>query len=178
MAPAVAVLGGGDGSGGSGGGGSGGDGDNGGGGGGNGDGANGDGKGAGGCGAGSGGGCPNPAHGRQGGTHAGDPIDPLTGRVYTIPQTDMPLVGPMVLALERAYSSFAATEDIGLGWGWKHSLAWSLHERRGTLEIAPPFGVPVRVDLPAEGTVLPVRGVGLVRRTGDTYVMTEEGSCL
>jgi hypothetical protein len=91
-----------------------------------GNGANGDGKGAGGCGAGSGGGCPNPAHGRGGGTHAGDPVDPITGRVYTIPQTDLPLVGPLVFALKRGYSSFANERDIGLGFGWSHSLAWSI----------------------------------------------------
>ncbi|MEZ4307511.1 MAG: RHS repeat-associated core domain-containing protein [Polyangiaceae bacterium] len=178
MCPGVAVLGGGGGAGGEGGNGSGGGDGKGGDGGGDGNGANGDGKGAGDCGAGSGGGCPNPAHGREGGTHAGDPIDPLTGRVYTIPQTDMPLVGPHVLSLQRAYSSFAAHRDVGLGWGWSHSLAWTLVQRRGTLEIAPPFREPVRVPLMKVGEVLPVRGVGLIRRTPDAFVMTEQGTGL
>ncbi len=178
MCPGIATLGGGGGAGGSGGGGDGEGNGNGGGGSGDGKGANGDGKGAGGCGPGSGSGCPNPAHGRGGGTHAGDPIDPLTGRVYTIPETDMPLVGPLVLALERAYSSFAVEEDVGLGWGWKHTLAWTLVERHLTLEITPPFGAPVRAEIPAEGAVLPVRGVGLFRRSGESYVLTEERSGL
>lgn len=178
MCPGIATLGGGGGAGGSGGGGNGEGGGNGGGGNGDGKGGNGDGKGAGGCGPGSGSGCPNPAHGRGGGTHAGDPIDPLTGRVATIPQTDMPLVGPLVLALQRAYSSFAVTQDVGLGWGWKHTLAWAIVERRRGIEIAPPFGVPVRVDIPDEGAVSPIRGVGLLRRSGGKYVLTEERSGL
>ncbi|MEZ4296113.1 MAG: RHS repeat-associated core domain-containing protein [Polyangiaceae bacterium] len=174
MCPGVAVLGGGGGAGGGDGDGSGGGNGSGGDGSGDGNGGNGDGKGAGGCGAGSGGGCPNPAHGRAGGTHAGDPIDPLTGRVYTIPETDLPLVGPLVVSLQRAYSSFATHRDVGLGWGWSHSLAWVLVERRGTLEIAPPFGVPVRAPLMKVGEVVTVRGLGLVRRTAGAFVMTEQ----
>jgi len=64
-----------------------------------GDGANGGGKGTGSCGPGSGGGCPNPKHGGGGGTHAGDPVDPLTGRVYTIAQPDLPLAGPLLFVI-------------------------------------------------------------------------------
>lgn len=176
MCPGVATLAGGGGAGGSDAGAGGNGNGNGGGGGGDGKGGNGDGKGAGGCGPGSGGGCPNPAHGGGGGTHAGDPIDPLTGRVYTIPQTDLPLVGPLVLALQRAYSSFAVDRDVGLGWGWNHSLGWAITRRRNALEIAPPFGVPVKCDIPAEGAVLPVRGVGLLRMVEERILMTEQDS--
>lgn len=140
---------------------------------GDGNGANGDGKGAGGCGPGSGGGCANPAHGRSGGTHAGDPVDPVTGRVYTIPQTDLPLVGPLVFALKRAYSSFARERDIGLGFGWSHSLAWSIEVRRRTLVIAPPFLEPITCEKPESGAVLRVRGIGALRIDGGAIILTD-----
>ncbi|WP_437339523.1 DUF6531 domain-containing protein [Sorangium sp. So ce394] len=73
-----------------------------------GNGANGGGKNAGACGPGSGGGCPNPAHGGGGGTHAGDPVDPITGRVYTLPVVDLALGGPLPLVISRSYTTTAA----------------------------------------------------------------------
>ncbi len=139
-----------------------------------GNGANGDGKGAGGCGPGSGGGCQSPAHGRAGGTHAGDPVDPVTGRVYTIPQTDLPLVGPLVFALKRGYSSFAHERDIGLGFGWSHSLAWSIELRRRSLVIAAPFREPVTCETPEPDAVLRIRGIGALRMDGGAIVLTDE----
>ncbi|WP_437737373.1 RHS repeat-associated core domain-containing protein [Sorangium sp. So ce1335] len=88
--------------------------------------AQGGGKGAGSCGPGTGAGCPNPSHGGGGGTHAGDPIDPVTGRVYTVPAVDLALPGPLPLVIKRAYSSSARDRDVGLGRGWAHSLAWEI----------------------------------------------------
>ncbi|XXT17975.1 YwqJ-related putative deaminase [Sorangium sp. So ce429] len=49
----------------------------------------------------------NPAHGGNGGTHAGDPVDPVTGRVYTLPQTDLVLTGsPETCAEPGAMSEY------------------------------------------------------------------------
>lgn len=135
--------------------------------------ANGGGKGAGSCGAGSGGGCPNPKHGGGGKTHAGDPVDPVNGRVYTIVQTDLPLVGPFVFPLQRAYSSFACERDVGLGPGWSHSLAWSIELRRRTMVIRPAFGEPVITELPAIGQTATILGVGRLRRDEGVILLVD-----
>ncbi|WP_437978758.1 DUF6531 domain-containing protein [Sorangium sp. So ce295] len=42
---------------------------------------------------------------RGGGTSAGDPVDPVTGRVYTAKVVDLALPGPIPLFIERSYSS-------------------------------------------------------------------------
>jgi RHS repeat-associated protein len=131
MCPGIAVLGGG-GEGGDGdGAGSGGKDGAGGGGKGNGEGGSGDGKGAGSCGSGSdGGGCPNH-HGSNasGSVAAGDPVDVVTGRVFTVPVLDLELPGPLPLQFERRYNSAARDRDVGLGFGVSHSLAWQVVER-------------------------------------------------
>ncbi|MGK4000189.1 DUF6531 domain-containing protein [Sorangium sp. So ce1024] len=94
-----------------------------------------DGRGAGSCGPGSGAGCPNPAHGSNGGTTAGDPVDVMTGRVFTRPSVDLRLPGPLPLVLLRSYSSYARERDIGLGHGWSHSLAWEVELRRRSVRL-------------------------------------------
>ena len=134
--------------------------------------ANGGGKGAGSCGPGSGGGCMNPAHGSGAGTHAGDPVDVATGRVYTLPQTDLVLTGPLWLAVQRSYSSAAAEHDVGLGHGWSHTLAWSIEARRRSLVLHTPHGVPVTRALPRADGVVDVPGGGFLRREDDGFVMS------
>src|SRR5688572_27865460 len=70
-----------------------------------GDNASGGGKGA--CGSGqNGGACPNH-HGKKGSGKGskGDPVDIVTGRVFTIPVTDVHLPGPLPLTLTRSYTS-------------------------------------------------------------------------
>ncbi|WP_437878420.1 RHS repeat-associated core domain-containing protein [Sorangium sp. So ce513] len=156
MNPGVWILGGG-GSGGGGrgpggkgdGGGQGGDGKNGG------EDAKGGGKSAKGCGQGSGAGCPNPAHGNGGSVSAGDPVDVFTGRVYTLPAIDLGLPGPLPLAIERHYSSAARERDVGLGFGWSHSLAWEIEQRRRTVRLWNPEGTFSEGALPAVGESLP-----------------------
>ncbi|WP_437601959.1 RHS repeat-associated core domain-containing protein [Sorangium sp. So ce590] len=135
MCPGIAVLGGGGGSGDGDGDGNGGKRGSAGNGDGDGDGAGSDGKNAQGCGSGSGSGCTNPKHGGGGRTAAGDPIDIGTGRVYTLPAIDLALGGPLALLLERVYSTAAADRDVGLGYGWSHSLAWEVHARRRRVEL-------------------------------------------
>ncbi|WP_437873244.1 DUF6531 domain-containing protein [Sorangium sp. So ce363] len=118
---------------------------------GDGEGAQGGGKNAGSCGPGSGGGCPNPSHGRGGGTSAGDPIDPVTGRVYTAKVVDLALPGPIPLFIERSYSSETRDVDLGLGFGWSHSLAWTIEERRRTLRVLEPNAAPTTAAVPEPG---------------------------
>ncbi|WP_437620333.1 RHS repeat-associated core domain-containing protein [Sorangium sp. So ce1151] len=116
--------------------------------------AKGGGKSAKGCGQGSGAGCPNPAHGNGGSVSAGDPVDVLTGRVYTVPAVDLGLPGPLPLAIERHYSSAARDRDVGLGFGWSHSLAWEIEQRRRTVRVWNPEGTFSEGALPAVGESL------------------------
>jgi len=137
MCPSIAVMAGGAGSGG----GSGGSGDQGdGGASGNGDGsgenAEGDGSSAA---AGEGecpGGTPCPSHASGGGgASAGDPVDIVTGRVFTLPVTDLHLPGRLPFHFTRHYSSSKPRRDVGFGPGWSHSLAWEVEVRRDSLRF-------------------------------------------
>ncbi|MBN2194905.1 MAG: RHS repeat protein [Polyangiaceae bacterium] len=140
MNPGVIVAGGGGGSGGGGGGdgsGSGGnagaDGENGG------ESAEGDGQSAQSCGQGTGDGSACPNHhgggGASGSTTAGDPIDVVTGRVFTRPFIDLRLPGPLPLVVAHSYSSHARNRDVGLGFGWTHSFAWEIRIRGTTATL-------------------------------------------
>jgi len=137
-------------------------------------GAEGGGKGADSCGAGSGGTCPNPAHGSGNGTTAGDPVDPMTGRVYTTPASDLALPGTIPLIIARSYSTSLIWEDVGLGHGWTHSLAWAIDEARRTLRVREPGANTTIAPKPDEdGSVrLPC---GLVRRHAWGYSITAKG---
>ncbi|WP_437812865.1 RHS repeat-associated core domain-containing protein [Sorangium sp. So ce1078] len=133
MNPGVFVMGGGGGGGGSGAGsgngsksGQGSDGKNGG------SGAGGGGKSACGSPGKDGGGCPQHHGGNSSGAAShGDPIDVITGRVFTAPVVDLDLPGPLPLQLARSYSTTSRERDIGLGHGWTHSFAWEVELRRG-----------------------------------------------
>jgi RHS repeat-associated protein len=58
------------------------------------------------------------------------PVDVATGRAFTLPIEDLVLPGPLPLSFARTYSTTAANEDTGLGWGWTHSLGWRVEVRR------------------------------------------------
>ncbi|WP_437715044.1 RHS repeat-associated core domain-containing protein [Sorangium sp. So ce448] len=172
MNPGVFILGGGGTGGGSGGrGGNGAGGDQGAGGKNGGNGAQGGGRNAGSCGQGSGGGCPNPTHGGGGGTHAGHPIDPVTGRVYTLAVTDMALPGAFPLVIERAYNSAQRDLDYGLGYGWNHSLGWRVIElRRRRVRVVTATALACEGRCPYEGETVKLP-VGLLTRTRDGYLL-------
>ena len=44
------------------------------------------------------------------------PIDVAAGRMYTLPEEDLSLPGPLPLVCR--YSSFVRARDTGLGYGW------------------------------------------------------------
>ncbi|MFO0617897.1 MAG: RHS repeat-associated core domain-containing protein [Polyangiaceae bacterium] len=141
-------------------------------GGGTGDGFDGDGKGATSCGAGSGGGCPNPEHGSAGSVTAGDPVDAITGRVFTIAKTDLALSGPLPLRIERTYTSAAADRDRGLGHGWSHSLGWEIQVARNHLSILGADGTKVDLPIPAADAVTTLDH-GLLDRIEGVYRIRE-----
>ncbi|KYF54382.1 hypothetical protein BE08_10200 [Sorangium cellulosum] len=98
--------------------------------------ADGGGNGANACGQGTGAAAwTNPRHGGSGGTSAGDPVDIVTGRVFTVPALDLGLPGPLPFVIRRQYSSTARERDVGLGFGWSHSLAWMIVRSRRRVDI-------------------------------------------
>lgn len=114
MCPGIAVLGGG-------GGGGGGDGDGSGGkdgAGGNGDGKNGDGSG----------------DGKNGGQGCGDPVCPITGRVF-LSVYDFGFAGPDPLKWIRQYNSRQSHARGELGHGWTHDFGWRVRERRAETQL-------------------------------------------
>lgn len=126
--------------------------------------ANGGGKNAGACGKGTGApSCTNPRHGGSGGTAAGDPVDVMTGRVFTVPSVDLALPGPFPLVIERRYSSTACEKDVGLGFGWTHSFAWRIHVRRRSVRIEQDSGTVLSAERPAPGESMRLFG-GLTLR--------------
>ncbi|MCU0683368.1 MAG: DUF6531 domain-containing protein [Polyangiaceae bacterium] len=100
-------------------------------------GASGGGKTAASCsGGGDGSGCPNHHGSKQSGKISkGDPVDVVTGRVFTDPVVDFAFLGPLGLRFVRRYSSAARAHNVGLGFGWTHSLAWSIEVRRNLISM-------------------------------------------
>lgn len=111
------------------------------------------------CAGSAGTGCPvhtsNPA--------AGDPVELSTGRVFSRAFVDLMLAGPLPFEFKRKYSSFSYAIDVGLGWGFSHSLAWSLFAKRASAEVTSENGEVVYFPMPestgdasmsAEGWVL------------------------
>lgn len=131
--------------------------------------ANGGGKGAGACGAGSASGCP-AGHGKSN-VSAGDPVDVATGRVYTVPATDLELPGPLPLVLTRTYSSAARERDVGLGFGWAFTLGWSITVRRRTLDVWNGNGTALTFDALAPGETALGQDGWELRREADGFVL-------
>jgi RHS repeat-associated protein len=137
MCPGIAVLGGGGGGGGGDGSGNGNGDGSGGGGDGSGDGAGGDGK--------------HAPGGKDKGATAGEPFDVVTGRVFTLPRVDASLPGPLPFSFVRQYSSALAAEDLGLGYGWAHSLGFRLEVKRRAVRLWTDEGIPVDFPRTAGG---------------------------
>jgi YD repeat-containing protein len=172
MCPSIAVLaGGGDGGGGSGNGAGNGDGQNGGDGSGSGDGANGGGNGAGSCGTGTPGSCTGCGNSMS----VGDPIDVGSGRVFTPTVVDVAFPGPLPLAFRRQYNSGCRKRDVGLGWGWCHSLAWSIEEHRDHLVVWDNKGNPTRFAIPEPGQAVLGPEGKLLARTPEGYALEFAG---
>lgn len=71
------------------------------------------------------------------------PVDVVTGRAFTHPILDFELPGPLKLTFQRAYSTTARKREVGIGYGWSHSLAWQIEVRRGALVVWNEQGVSV-----------------------------------
>lgn len=128
--------------------------------------ANGGGKGAGDCGAGSGAGrC--PTHSAK--TAAGDPVDVVTGRVFTTPEADLYLPGLIPLTFLRSYRSGDDPRDIGMGYGWSHTFAWSIEEHRRSVLVTTDEATRVLMDRPDVGERSIGRESWVLRRELGSY---------
>jgi RHS repeat-associated protein len=91
----------------------------------------------------------------------------VTGRVFTVPVVDLELPGPLLLEIERIYSSTARDRDVGLGFGFTHSLAWEIIERRAQTIVHTHDGLDLDF-----GTIAP--GEGRIGAHG--WILHREGS--
>ena len=124
--------------------------------------ANGGGNGAGACGQGGNGACTNCGHN----VSRGDPVDVTTGKVFTVPKTDLYLPGTFDLRILRSYSSANRKVDLGMGFGWTHSLAWRMEERGKAFVLH--AGDGRRMEVPR------LRGSGMWARAGNWGVVPSQ----
>ncbi|WP_438003268.1 PAAR-like domain-containing protein [Sorangium sp. So ce321] len=93
--------------------------------------------GGGGGGSNQGAGPPSPpaAPGADGQADAGHPVDIVTGTMFTPPETDFLLPGPLPVSWIRTYRTSSVQRECGIGRGWSHALCWQaeLHGDRLTL---------------------------------------------
>ena len=94
-------------------------------------GAAGGGKNAGACGQGATGSCTNCSNSFS----AGDPVDVLTGDVFSTPKRDLFLPGFFDLEILRSYSTARRLVDGGLGHGWSFNLDWHFEVLRSAVHV-------------------------------------------
>lgn len=85
------------------------------------------------------------------GAAAGDPIDVASGRVYTQLYIDVAWPGPLPFSFRRKYSSNLNLRDVGLGFGWTHSYAWTVEVRGRAVEVWDEDGARELFELPEMG---------------------------
>jgi RHS repeat-associated protein len=104
----------------------------------------------------------------------GEPVDVATGRVFTLPVTILALPGPLPLVLERQYSSSAVLRDVGLGFGWTHSLAWRVTTTRRLTQVWTEEGISVDFPLLRAGEEHLGPWGWLLRRDAGGYVLDKD----
>jgi RHS repeat-associated protein len=96
--------------------------------------------------------------------------------VYTIADVDLVLRGPLPFAIQRNYNSASRERDVGLGFGWTHSLAWEIEFGR-TARIWKDDGNPCRFTPPEDGHHVQ-QGRLHIARHGNAFVVTDTESRL
>ncbi|WP_437624563.1 PAAR-like domain-containing protein [Sorangium sp. So ce1151] len=112
--------------------------------------------------------------GADGQASAGHPVDVVTGAMYTNPVADLELPGPLVVTLERSYSTAAVRHRCGVGWGWSHDLAWSARRRGDELELTAPGGRTQVLSWPAQDHVLLLPFGVRVAAVGEDLLVEED----
>lgn len=116
---------------------------------------------------GGGGGCRSP----HTSVSRGDPVDVITGEVFTLPVTDLLLPGPLPLDLARRYNSRASEHDIGLGFGWSHTFGWEVLVRRRHVIVRDADGGEIEFPLGNPGADVPGPRGWVLRREAWGYVL-------
>src|SRR6185437_315306 len=99
----------------------------------------------------------------------------VTGTVFTAPKTDLWLPGRFTLDFRRSYSSAHRDVDLGMGFGWTHSLAWTLEENGPLGHLM--TGDGRRVEFPRlrePGEVTSLRSWRILK--GDGFYVVRPGS--
>jgi YD repeat-containing protein len=84
------------------------------------------------------------------------------------------IAGPLPLVVSRSYSTSLIREDIGLGFGWTHSLAWAVDEGRRTVRILEPSANLTRAPRPQSGGSVRLP-CGVLTRHAWGYSLAREG---
>jgi RHS repeat-associated protein len=101
-------------------------------------------------GSGNGDGADASGDGKNGGEGCGDPVCPITGRVF-LDIYDFGFAGPLPLRWMRHYSSRRSKHHGELGFGWSHDFGWTARERRATVQIFDDAGRQQVFDKPPHG---------------------------
>jgi RHS repeat-associated protein len=109
--------------------------------------------------------------GADGQAGAGHPVDVATGTVYTPPELDFVLPGFFDLEFERSYRTSSVRRNVGLGFGWSHSLAWCGERRGDSFVLFDAQQSPVRLELPGEDETAALAYGRRVRRKGEDVVL-------
>jgi RHS repeat-associated protein len=110
--------------------------------------------------------------GRNGGEGCGDPVCPITGKVF-VEIFDFGFAGPMPLRWTRQYSSRTSNRAGELGFGWTHSYGHRLRERRDSVELIDDGMRLQHFDKPGPGNAV-THPLGLnLRRTASGFLLTD-----
>lgn len=76
--------------------------------------------------------------GENGGEGCGDPVCPITGRVF-LEYLDFAFPGPAPLVWKRTYSSRLSARAGDVGHGWTHSFSWTIRVERRRIFVIDDF---------------------------------------
>lgn len=107
---------------------------------------------------------------KRGGCSEGDPVCPITGRMF-FDVFDFGFNGPMPLRWLRSYNSRTSHLDGDFGFGWSFSLGWELRCGRREIAVRDPHGRLQKFAYPAKGGFSwNGSGQSLEHRQGDSYI--------
>jgi hypothetical protein len=135
--------------------------------------AHGGGNGAGQCGAGSSGGCSR----HKPSASAGDPVDPVTGDVFTEVVRDFELGGNLPVSscsnlhVDRMYKTSSRNRNAGFGWGWTHTFAQELEVGPYTVTLWKTTGSRITFPTPKLGERVIGQSGYVLERRDDGFVL-------
>ncbi|MBK8256718.1 MAG: DUF4150 domain-containing protein [Polyangiaceae bacterium] len=92
----------------------------------------------------------------EGQASGGHPVDVVTGTMFTNPALDFVLSGLFYIQWDRTYRSSSAAKNIGLGYGWSHSLYFEAERHGGWLFITDDELRTTRIQMPNKEEIVPL----------------------